>query len=108
MGVGDSAGCGCQGRGPTSSILSSPAAASPGLDADATGPARMEAARCAPGPRGDRSGGGGAGWGLQGGRARAEARLLYPGWAGAMHTPCRQSSLVALLEFTPNQLALLP
>lgn len=53
MGVGDSAGCGCQGRGPISSILSSRAAASRGLDADATGRAGMEAARCAPGPRGD-------------------------------------------------------
>lgn len=108
MGVGDSAGCGCQGRGPTSSILSSRAAASWGLDADATGRAGMEAARCAPGSRGDRSGGGETGRGLQGGRARAEARLLYPGWAGAMHTLCLQSSLVALLEFTPNQLALHP
>lgn len=61
MGVRDSAGCGCQGRGPTSSILSSLAAASRGLDADATGRAGMEAARCAPGSRGDRSGGGEAG-----------------------------------------------
>lgn len=89
MGVGDSAGCGCQGRSPTSSILSSRAAASRGLDADATGRAGMEAARCAPGPRGDRSGGGGAGWGLQGGRARAEARIGSPGWAGALRTPHR-------------------
>lgn len=78
MGVGDSAGCGCQGRGPISSILSSRAAASRGLDADATGRAGMEAARCAPGPRGDRSGGGGAGWDLQGGRARAEAKIGSP------------------------------
>lgn len=106
MGVGDSAGCGCQGRGPTSSILSSRAAASRGLDADATGRAGMEAARCAPGPRGDRSGGGGAGWGLQGGRTRAEARIGSPGWAGAVHTP--EFSRVALLEFIPNRLALLP
>lgn len=106
MGVGDSAGCGCQGRGPTSSILSSRAAASRGLDADATGRAGMEAARCAPGPRGDRSGGGGAGWGLHCGRSRAEARIQSPGWAGAVHTP--ELSRVALLEFTPNPLALLP
>lgn len=72
MGVGDSAGCGCQGRGPTSSILSSPAAVTRGLDADATGRAGMEAARCAPGPGADRSG--------EGAKA-VEGRVGSPGWA---------------------------
>lgn len=98
MGVGDSAGCGCQGRGPTSSILSSRAAASRGLDADATGRTGMEAARCAPGPRGDRSGGGGAGRGLQGGRAGAEARIGSPGW----QAPCKSRVARALSSRSPG------
>lgn len=106
MGVGDSAGCGCQGAWPDLLHPLQPGGGVWGLDADATGPAAMEAARCAPGPRGDRSGGGGAGWGRQGGRASTEARIGSPGWASAVHTP--ELSCMVLLEFTPNPLALLP
>lgn len=100
MGVGDSAGCGCQGLGPTSSILSSPVAATRGLDSDATGRADMEAARCAPGPRANRSGAGARAAERRGGVSRLGGRGPGPGsglQAGqALSIPRRQHSLVPL------------
>lgn len=92
---------------------SSPAAASRGLDSDATGRAGMEAARCAPGPRADRSGAGARAAEGRGGVSRLGGRGPGPGsglHAGqALSIPRRQHTLrAAPLEFAPNQLALLP
>lgn len=106
MGVGDSAGCGCQGLGPTSSILSSPSAATRGLDSDATGRADMEAARCAPGPRANRSGAGARATERRGGVSRLGGRGPGPGSGlqvvQALSIPRRQHSLVPLSSSLPR------
>lgn len=88
-----------------------------GLDADATGRAGMEAARCAPGPRADRSGAGArVAEGLGGGSRPGGGGVgAGPGpQAGrALCIPRRQHSLVPLprslsSEFARTKLALLP